>query len=179
MVVSFRLRAWALPCLLCSRRLLVPTPRMVASVPDATPFEPLRPSGTAADTIFALSSGAGVRAGVSVIRVSGPQAREVVLRMAPGRDGTLPEPRRAALRSLRRPAPLGGSGAESGAGTDGGATSEVREVIDRALVLWFPGPRSFTGEDTVELHTHGSRAVVSATLEALGEIDGCRRVSRQ
>ena len=48
------------------------------------------------------------------------------------------------------------------------------ELIDNALVLWFPGPGSFTGEDTVELHTHGSLAVVSATLRALGLLPGLR-----
>jgi tRNA modification GTPase len=74
--------------------------------------------------------------------------------MAPGRNGGVPEPRRAVLRKLRRP--------------DGG------EVIDEVLALWFPGPNSFTGEDTVELHTHGSRAVVTATLEALGTLEGMR-----
>lgn len=155
----------------------MPAPRLMASAADATPFQPLTPSAKAADTIFALSSGAGVRAGVSVIRISGPQARHVILRMAPGRNGVLPEPRRAALRSLRKPPPF-----ESTAATIDGAavasTGEAQEVIDRALVLWFPGPKSFTGEDTVELHTHGSRAVVSATLQALGEIEGCRLAER-
>ena len=114
------------------------------------------PSVSAADTIFALSSGAGVRAGVSVVRISGPAAKDVLLQMAPGREAVLPEPRRAVLRKLRSPGATGG------------------ELIDEVLALWFPGPRSFTGEDTVELHTHGSRAVVSATLEALGTMEGLR-----
>lgn len=118
----------------------------------------LVPSASSADTIFALSSGAGVRAGVSVVRISGPAAKDVLLHMAPGRGGGLPEPRKAVLRKLRSPA-----NALSGG-----------ELIDEVLALWFPGPRSFTGEDTVELHTHGSRAVVAATLEALGELDGVR-----
>lgn len=111
------------------------------------------------DTIFALSSGAG-RAGVSVVRVSGPEAQQALLRMAPGRDNALPPPRKAVLRKLRWP---------SGREDEGGG-----EVIDEVLALWFPGPGSFTGEDVVELHTHGSRAVVAATLEALGLLRGFR-----
>lgn len=133
-------------------------PRRRLCVP-AMAFAPPEPE---ADTIFALSSGAGVRAGVSVVRISGPQSSEVFRRMATGAraDDPLPEPRRAVLRRLRWPgdeaAPRGG------------------ELIDEVLALWFPGPRSFTGEDTVELHTHGSRAVVTATLEALGSLPGLR-----
>ena len=125
----------------------------VRGIPPVTPE--WAPSTAAGDTIFALSSGAGVRAGVSVIRVSGPRAKDALLRMAPGRAGLLPEPRKAVLRKLWSP------------------TSEG-ELIDQALALWFPGPASFTGEDTVELHTHGSRAVVTATLEALGSLEGLR-----
>mmetsp|Transcript_17368 Transcript_17368/g.31643 ORF Transcript_17368/g.31643 Transcript_17368/m.31643 type:complete len:631 (+) Transcript_17368:67-1959(+) len=123
-------------------------------------FTPSTGNAGGGETIFALSSGAGVRAGVSVVRISGPDARKVLLEMAPGRDGKLPEPRKAVLRKLRAPA----SKKDSGEG----------ELIDEALVLWFPGPRSFTGEDTVELHTHGSRAVVSATLNALSTLEGMR-----
>ena len=110
---------------------------------------------SASDTIFALSSGAG-KAGVSVIRVSGPKARNALLKLAPGRGGELPEPRRAVLRKLWS------------------SDEPDSELIDQALALWFPGPNSFTGEDIVELHTHGSRAVVTATLEALGALDGMR-----
>jgi tRNA modification GTPase len=95
-------------------------------------------------TIYALSSGAG-RAAVAVVRVSGPQAGEVVERLAGGR----PAPRRASVRRLRDPARAG-------------------EVIDEALVLWLPGPATFTGEDMAEFHVHGGRAVVAALLEALG-----------
>jgi len=93
------------------------------------------------DTIYALSSGA-VPSGVAVIRISGPLAASAVLALTPA----LPEPRRAALRSLRRP--------------DGG-------VLDQGLVLWFPGPRSETGEDMAELQLHGGRAVIEAVFEAL------------
>src|SRR5262245_35753052 len=100
-------------------------------------------------TIFALSSGQG-RAGVAVIRVSGPEAGIVLARMAP----PCPKPRAAALRRIRHPA--------SG------------EVLDEALVLWFPAPNSETGEDMAELQVHGGRAVIAGVLAALGSIEGCR-----
>ena len=100
-------------------------------------------------TIFALSSAPG-RAGVAVIRVSGPAAGAVLDALASPR----PQPRTAALRRLRR----------SGSG----------EALDQALVLWLPGPGSFTGEDVAELHVHGGRAVVQTVLQAIGEVGGCR-----
>lgn len=92
-------------------------------------------------TIFALASGAG-RAGVAVMRLSGPDTDRLVAALA----GGLPPPRRASLRRLRA--------------ADG-------EVLDRALVLRFPGPASYTGEDAAELHLHGGRGVVSGVAEAL------------
>ena len=88
------------------------------------------------DTIFALSSGHG-RAGVAVIRVSGPTAGAVIERMAAPK----PKPRFAAFRTIAHP----GSG----------------EVLDQALVLWFPAPKSETGEDMAELQVHGGRAVIA------------------
>lgn len=94
-----------------------------------------------ADTIFALASGAG-RAAIAVLRVSGPEAGRILAALA----GGLPAPRMAALRRLR----------------DAGG-----ETLDRALVLWFPGPGSYTGEDSAELHLHGGRAVVAAVSGAL------------
>jgi len=94
------------------------------------------------DVIFALASGAG-RAAVAVLRLSGPGVAEVVTALA----GGLPAPRMASLRRLRHPV--------SG------------EVLDRALVLWFPGPRSYTGEDSAELHLHGGPAVIAGVAEAL------------
>ena len=99
------------------------------------------------DTIFAPASGAG-RAAVAVIRISGPATRDVLLRIA----GRLPEPRRATLVPLRH---------------DG-------QVLDRALILWFPAPASFTGEDSAEFQLHGGRAVVAAVLRALAAVPGCR-----
>src|SRR5262249_53104291 len=100
-------------------------------------------------TIFALSSGHG-RAGVAVIRISGPAAGNVLDKMAAPRA----RPRFAALRRIRHP--------------------QTGEVIDHGLALWFAAPRSETGEDMAELQVHGGRAVVQATLEAIGRIEGCR-----
>jgi len=101
------------------------------------------------DTIFALASGAG-RAGVAVLRVSGPAAR-ICLNSLTGRP--LPPVRRAVLRALF--------------GLNG-------DRIDQALVLWFPSPNSFTGEDVIEFHVHGGRAVVDAVVSALGAFPGVR-----
>jgi tRNA modification GTPase len=92
-------------------------------------------------TIYALASGAG-RAGVAVIRISGPDAGKALMALA----GALPPPRQASLRRLRNPA---------------------GEPLDDALVLWFPAPASFTGEDVAELHVHGGTGVISAVFEAL------------
>lgn len=100
------------------------------------------------DTICALASG-GLPAGVAVIRVSGPSSFEAVSQMV----GSLPEPRLAGLRTIRT---LSG------------------EFLDRGLVLVFPAPNSFTGEDCVELHLHGGRAVVHAALRSLAGFNGIR-----
>ena len=101
------------------------------------------------EAIFALSSG-GVPSGVAVIRISGQQAGELVRLYA----GKTPPPRRASLRTLRLP------------GTD--------EAVDQGLVLWFPGPDSFTGEDSAEFHCHGSRSVINALLDSLAKQPACR-----
>jgi tRNA modification GTPase len=101
------------------------------------------------DTIFALSSGRPPAA-IAVIRISGPHAG-IALQALIGR---LPQPRRATLARVRDPA--------------GG------EVIDEGLALWFPSPRSETGEDIAELQVHGGRAVIAATLRALGKLPGLR-----
>ena len=99
------------------------------------------------DTIFALSSGSPPAA-VAVVRISGPGADAALQSLA----GTLPEARRATLATL----------------------TAKGELLDRALVLRFPGPRSATGEDVAELHLHGGRAVVGAVLEALAALPGLR-----
>ncbi|GMM91835.1 tRNA uridine-5-carboxymethylaminomethyl(34) synthesis GTPase MnmE [Qipengyuania sp. MTN3-11] len=101
------------------------------------------------DTIFALSSGAPPAA-IAIVRVSGKGAAPALKALA----GSLPEPRRTVLRALR----------------DGEG-----ELLDRALVIWFPGPDTATGEDLVELHCHGGRAVVRAVEDALAKLPGLRR----
>lgn len=108
-----------------------------------------------ADTIYALASAPG-RAGIAVFRISGPAAG-AVLRAVCGMDD-LPEARRAIRCRMVDPAP----GEHHGA------------VLDDGLVLWFPGPASFTGEDVAELHIHGGRATVEAVASALSSLDGVR-----
>ncbi|MCK1388399.1 tRNA uridine-5-carboxymethylaminomethyl(34) synthesis GTPase MnmE [Bradyrhizobium sp. 21] len=99
-------------------------------------------------TIFALSSGRAPSA-IAVVRVSGPQASLVLTTLA----GELPPPRQASRRLLR-----------DGAG----------QPIDDAVVLWFAGPASATGEDVAELHVHGGRAVLAALLAAISVIPNTR-----
>ncbi|MET1756917.1 tRNA uridine-5-carboxymethylaminomethyl(34) synthesis GTPase MnmE [Novosphingobium sp. RD2P27] len=102
------------------------------------------------DTIFALSSGSPPAA-IAIVRISGEEAAkalEVLL------AGERPQPRRASVRRL----------------ADGD-----NATLDHALVLWFPGPATATGEDLVELHLHGGRAVITAVENALGAIPGLRR----
>ncbi len=99
-------------------------------------------------TIFAPATAPG-RCAIAVVRISGPAARAALQALA----GDVPPPRRASRRRLRTP--------------DG-------EALDDALVLWFPGPASYSGEDAVELHLHGGRAVVCAVLEALAAMPGLR-----
>src|SRR5258707_171358 len=100
------------------------------------------------DTIFALSSGRPPAA-IAVVRLSGPNARFGLETLV----GRVPEPRRAAFARIR---------------------DQAGEVIDEGLVLWFPGPKSETGEDVAELQLHGGQAVVAAVLDALGPIPGFR-----
>lgn len=102
----------------------------------------------AQDTIFAKASGSG-QAAVAVLRLSGPGSAAAIVRLA----GHLPAPRRATLRRLR--CPLSG------------------EALDQALVLWFPGPASYTGEDAAEFHLHGGVAILVGVSEALVAL-GCR-----
>jgi tRNA modification GTPase len=102
-----------------------------------------------AETIFALSSGRPPAA-IAVVRISGPSAGSALAALI----GRVPEPRKAMLARVRDPA--------SG------------EMIDEALALWFPGPKSETGEDTAELQLHGGRAVIAAVLAALDKLPGLR-----
>lgn len=100
------------------------------------------------DTIYALSSGS-LPAGVAIIRVSGPETADALVRLC----GTLPPPRIATLRTIR---------------------TRNGETLDSGLVLYFPTPASFTGEDCCELQVHGGRAVVSAILDELAATGGLR-----
>ena len=97
-------------------------------------------------TIYALSTPPG-RAGIAVIRMSGKASRNALYELCHGR---LPAPRVASFRRLRHP--------------------RTTEVLDQALVLWLPGPASFTGEDVAELHVHGGRAVVAGVMDALAAL---------
>ncbi|HEX3411785.1 MAG TPA: tRNA uridine-5-carboxymethylaminomethyl(34) synthesis GTPase MnmE [Stellaceae bacterium] len=99
----------------------------------------------AAETIFAPATAAG-RAAVAVLRISGPDARRAVTLLA----GGLPPPRVAQRRRLVDP--------------------QCGEALDDGLILWFPAPRSATGEDVAELHLHGSRAVLAAVMQALARL---------
>ena len=101
-------------------------------------------------TIYALSSGPGL-AGISVIRVSGPNTRKIISELT--KKG-LPEPRLAARRKFNK--------------------INNNELIDEGILIWFPGPSSYTGEDMAEFHVHGSKAVIDAMHSAISNVDGCR-----
>ena len=109
----------------------------------------MSPPGPGRETIYALSSGSPPAA-IAIIRVSGTQAGDALAALA----GRVPEPRKAVVAALKHRA--------------------NGEVLDRALLLFFPGPNSATGEDVAELHLHGGRSVVSAVLGALAGLPGLR-----
>ncbi|WP_193393624.1 tRNA uridine-5-carboxymethylaminomethyl(34) synthesis GTPase MnmE [Rhizobium ecuadorense] len=100
------------------------------------------------DTIFALSSGA-TPSGVSVVRISGPLTKEILV----GLIGSVPRARYASRRTIR---------------------TRNNQPIDNGLVLFFPAPHSFTGEDVAELQLHGSKAVLAALFQELGDVPGAR-----
>ncbi|MBT5074570.1 MAG: tRNA uridine-5-carboxymethylaminomethyl(34) synthesis GTPase MnmE, partial [Kordiimonadaceae bacterium] len=102
-------------------------------------------------TIFALSSGKG-RAGVSVIRISGPETFSAILTLT--KNAKKPDPRCAVLSWFYDPL--------------------TNEKLDQGLVIFFPGPNSFTGEDVAEFHIHGGYAVVAGFLEALSKLPNLR-----
>ena len=106
---------------------------------------------TSGDTIFAVATAPG-RAGLAVIRVSGPAAARSACRLTQRAE---PPPPRRAVRCLLR-APEGGG------------------ELDEGLLLWFPGPASLTGEDVVEFHVHGGRATVEAVCRVLADEAGLR-----
>ena len=101
-------------------------------------------------TIYALSSGPGL-SGVAVIRISGPNSSKVLKLLT---NHELPAPRVATLRKINN--------------------INTSELIDQGLILWFPGPQSYTGEDMAEIHIHGGKAVVEALLSTLSNIKNCR-----
>lgn len=103
------------------------------------------------DTIYAFATGAG-RAGIGVVRVSGARALESLALFTDTR--TRPTPRHAALLKLNNP--------------------KTDQVIDEAIVIYFQPPRSYTGEDVIEYHIHGGKAVRESLLEALSQCDGHR-----
>ncbi len=101
-------------------------------------------------TIFALSTGPGI-SGVAVIRLSGSQTSKII-KLLTGKE--LPKPRVATLRKINK--------------------INTSELIDEGLILWFPGPESYTGEDMAEIQVHGSKAVVDALHSSLSDIENCR-----
>ncbi len=101
-------------------------------------------------TIYALSSGPGI-SGIAVIRVSGKDTSEVIKQIT---GENLPSPRVATLKKFNK--------------------IDTNELIDEGVIIWFPGPNSYTGEDLAEFHVHGSRAVVSALHSSISKIKNCR-----
>tara|TARA_Y100000590_G_scaffold271495_1_gene304804 strand:+ start:1114 stop:2445 length:1332 start_codon:yes stop_codon:yes gene_type:complete len=101
-------------------------------------------------TIYALSSGPGI-SGVAIVRISGPEASEVI-KLLTGKE--IPKPRMATLRKINN--------------------INTSKLIDEGIVIWFPGPESYTGEDMAEIHVHGSKAVVLALQNEISKINNCR-----
>jgi len=101
-------------------------------------------------TIYALSTGPGI-SGIAIIRVSGEDTKKVV-ELLTGR--TIPRPRVATLRKINK--------------------INTSELIDEGIILWFPGPDSYTGEDMAEFHIHGSKAVIDALHATIAEVKNCR-----
>ncbi len=101
-------------------------------------------------TICALSSGPGT-SGISVIRVSGPETEKVIKKLTKGK---FPNPREATLKKINK--------------------INTNELIDEGVLLWFPGPKSYTGEDMAEFHVHGSRAVIEALISSITKVENCR-----
>ena len=101
-------------------------------------------------TIYALSSGSGI-SGIAVIRISGPETKEIIRKMT---SGSFPKAKQATLKKISK--------------------IESKEVIDQGIVIWFPGPESYTGEDMAEFHVHGSVAVIEAIQASVSKIANCR-----
>ena len=101
-------------------------------------------------TIYALSSGPGI-SGIAVIRISGQETSKVI-KLLTGKN--VPKPRVATLRKINK--------------------ANTSELIDEGIILWFPGPESYTGEDMAEIQVHGSKAVIDALHTSISNIDNCR-----
>ena len=101
-------------------------------------------------TIYALSTGNGM-SGIAVIRVSGPDAGNVIRKIT---NSNVPKPRLATLKKFKK--------------------INTNELIDEGILIWFPGPESYTGEDMAEFHVHGSRAVIDAIHSSISKIKNCR-----
>ena len=101
-------------------------------------------------TIYALSTGPGV-SGVAIVRISGVEASKVI-KFLTGKE--IPKPRLATLRKIKN--------------------INTSELIDEGIIIWFPGPESYTGEDMAEIHVHGSKAVVLAVQNEISKVKNCR-----
>ena len=101
-------------------------------------------------TIYALSTGPGV-SGVAIIRISGPEASNVI-KLLTGKP--IPKPRVATLRKINN--------------------INTSELIDEGIIIWFPGPESYTGEDMAEIHVHGGKAVVLSVQNEISKVENCR-----
>ena len=101
-------------------------------------------------SIYALSTGPGI-SGIAVVRVSGQETAKVIKLLT---NGVLPTPRMAVVRKINK--------------------INSSELIDEGIILWFPGPRSYTGEDMAEFHIHGSIAVIEALHSSISKIENCR-----
>ena len=101
-------------------------------------------------TIYALSTGPGI-SGIAVIRVSGKNAADVVKKIT---GDKLPSPRVATLTEFNK--------------------IRTKELIDEGVIIWFPSPNSYTGEDLAEFHVHGSRAGINAMHSSISKIKNCR-----
>ena len=101
-------------------------------------------------TIYALSTGPGI-SGVAIVRTSGEDTKKIIQLLT---NKGLPAPRTATLRKINK--------------------INTSELIDEGIILWFPGPKSYTGEDMAEFHVHGSKAVIEAMHSSISKIDNCR-----
>ena len=101
-------------------------------------------------TIYALSTGPGI-SGIAIVRVSGEDTKKVIKLLT---NVAFPEPRVATLRKINK--------------------INTSELIDEGIILWFPGPESYTGEDMAEFHIHGSKAVIDALHDSISSVDNCR-----